>query len=239
MNIRSDALVINQCDHFGYEEFSRQGHLIRAFSLRERGVGLSRNSALMRAEGDICLFADEDIRYVDDYAGKVLGEFERHPEADLLFFNVDVCEARRTYQNRDYGRVRLYNCGRYPAYSIALRREAAHKKNVWFSLLFGGGARYSNGEDSLFIRDCISRGMRAYKTPVVIGREEERESTWFSGYHEKFFYDRGVLYAHLYGRLARAMALRFLLKHRALMCREIPVRKAYGLMCRGVREAGK
>ena len=237
MNIRTEAVIINQCGHFAYEEFSCRGHLVRAWSLRERGVGLSRNSALMRAQGDICLFADEDIRYADDYADAVLSQFAAHPEADMLLFNVDVCENRRTYHIDRYGRVRLYNCGRYPAYSFAVRREAMHRKNVWFSLLFGGGARYSNGEDSLFIRDCIRSGMRVYKTPVTIGREEERESTWFSGYHEKFFFDRGVLYESLYGKLARPIALQFLLRHRRVMCGEIPVSRAYAIMFDGLREA--
>lgn len=237
MNIRSDALIINQCGHFGYEEMMENGHLIKIYSMKEKGVGLSRNSALMRADGDICLFSDEDIIYKNDYEKKVIREFEKHPEADMLLFNVDVCEARRTYYIDSYGRVKLHNCGRYPAYSFALRREIMHRKNVCYSLLFGGGARYSNGEDSLFIRDCIKSGMKVYKTPVVIGREEERESTWFSGYHEKFFFDRGVLYEHLYGKLAKPIALRFLLKHKCVMCREIPVKRAYGLMCAGLKEA--
>ncbi|WWR15504.1 glycosyltransferase family A protein [Lachnospiraceae bacterium JLR.KK008] len=239
MNVNCDAVLINQCDHFGYEEIRRGGYLIRAYSLKEKGVGLSRNNALMRADGDLCLFSDEDIIYEDGYEKKIIGEFERHPEADMLLFNVEVCEARRTYHNDAYERVRLYNCGRYPAYSFAMRTETVHRKNICYSLLFGGGARYSNGEDSLFIRDCIRSGMRVYKTPVTIGREQERESTWFSGYHEKFFFDRGVLYEHLYGRLAKPVAMRFLLAHRAVMCREIPVKKAYELMCQGLKEARK
>lgn len=237
MNISSDAIIINQCQVFAYEEFERKGRRIRAYSLAERGVGLSRNNALLRADGDICLFADEDIVYRDDYEERVLQEFARHPEADMLLFNVDVCAARRTYHTESYGRVRQYNCGRYAAYSFAIRREKLHQKNLTFSLLFGGGARYSNGEDSLFIRDCIKKGLKVYKTPTEIGRETERESSWFSGYHEKFFFDRGVLYEHLYGWLAKPIALRFLWKHRAAMCREISLKKAYCLMCGGLKEA--
>ena len=50
--------------------------------------------------------------------------------------------------------------------------------------------------------------------PVTIGREEPRPSTWFNGYNEKFFYDRGVLYVPLYGKLAKPLALRWLLAHK-------------------------
>ena len=239
MNIHSDAVLINQCDHVGYEELPVDGWKVRVWSLQEKGVGLSRNNALLRAEGDICLFSDEDIVYDDDYRQKVLAEFVSHPEADMLLFNVDVCEARHTYHTERYGRVRQYNCGRYPAYSFALKTELMHKKNLTYSLLFGGGAKYSNGEDSLFIRDCIRSGLKVYKTPVTIGHEEERESTWFSGYHEKFFFDRGVLYEFLYGSLAKPIALQFLIRHRKTMCGEIPVGRAYALMCEGLKEARK
>ena len=52
---------------------------------------------------------------------------------------------------------------------------------------------------------------------MTIGRENGRPSTWFHGYNEKFFYDRGVLYRFLYGRAALPMAVRFLLKNRTQM----------------------
>ena len=57
MNIQSDALIVNQCDKYAYEEFEQNGRRVRCFSMAERGVGLSRNTALMRSEGDVLLLA--------------------------------------------------------------------------------------------------------------------------------------------------------------------------------------
>ena len=236
MQIGSDAIIVSQTDHYAYEEVAYKEHKIRYFATAERGVGLSRNTSLLRAEADILLFADEDIVYQEGYREKVLAEFEKHPEADMLLFNVQAVPGRETYHTDSFGRVRWYNCGRYPTYSFAVKREQVHKHNITFSLLFGGGAPYSNGEDSLFIRDCLQKGMKVYKTPVTIGAEKERPSTWFQGYNTKFFFDRGVLYSHLYGRLDKLMALRFLLAHKGEMCQEIPVKKAYQIMCEGIRE---
>lgn len=237
MGIDSDAIIVSQGERYAYEELCRDGHNIRYFSMAERGVGLSRNYSLQRASADISLFSDEDIIYEPGYEGKVLAAFEAHPQADLLFFNVQAMPGRETYHNTDFGRVRWYNSGRYPTYSLAVRTQRIHQKNITFSLLFGGGAKYSNGEDSLFIRDCLRAGLKAYRVPVTIGHERERESTWFKGYNTKFFYDRGVLYRCLYGGLAGVMALRFLLSHREVMCREIPWKEAYGIMRRAIREA--
>lgn len=236
MNIGSDAIIVSQGDDYSYQECMYQGNRIRYFSMKERGVGLNRNTALLQAEADIILFADEDIVYKSGYAEQVLSEFEKHPEADMLLFGVKAVAGRETYQIDKFGRVHWYNCGRYPTYSFAVKREKIHKKNITFSLLFGGGAKYSNGEDSLFIRECLKKGLKVYKVPVTIGEEKERPSTWFKGYNEKFFFDRGVLYSHLYGCLDRVMGLRFLLAHKNEMCGDISLKSAYKLMIKGMKE---
>lgn len=234
MRLDSEAVVINQCGRLGYEEAETGGHTVRFFSFPDRGVGRSRNEAILRADGDICLFSDGDIVYEPGYAAAIAAEFERNPDADMILFNVTVDEARRTYHITERKRVRWYNCGRYGAVSFAVRRDSLLASGVTFSLLFGGGAKYSNGEDSLFLKEFMKKGYRVYTAPVTIAREETGDSTWFAGYNRTFFYDRGVLYRYLYGRLARLMALRFLMAHRGKMCGEISVGQAYGYMRDGI-----
>lgn len=237
MNIQTDAVIVNQCDRYGYEEIENHGHKIRVYYMPERGVGLSRNTALLHAGGDVCVFSDEDIVLEEDYEALIQRAYKELPDADMILVNVKVAPARRTYWNEDIHRINRRNYGRYPAYSITAKRDALLKANVHYSLLFGGGARYSNGEDSLFLRDCLRAGLKIYSHTICIGVETERKSTWFSGYHEKFFRDRGVLYHHLYGKLALPLAFRFLWVHRDKMCREVSLRQAYSWMKAGVREA--
>lgn len=231
MGLESDAVIINQCDRLGVEEIDHNGHRVRFFSFPDRGVGRSRNEAILRADGDICLFSDGDIVYEPGYAQAVEEEFLRRQDADMILFNVTVEESRRTYHITQRKRVHWYNCGRYGAVSFALRRESLLASGVMFSLLFGGGAKYGSGEDSLFLKEFLDKGFSVYTAPVTIAREEAAgESTWFQGYNEKFFRDRGVLYRYLYGRLAGAMALRFLLAHRRILCAEVPFGQAYRWM---------
>ncbi|MBQ9134819.1 MAG: glycosyltransferase [Lachnospiraceae bacterium] len=241
MNLCTEAVIINQCDTHAKECFTvldedGKERNICAYSFCERGVGLSRNNALLRATADISLFSDDDIIYDADYEKKILEEFAAHKDADVLLFNVEVNEKRRTYYNTDFHRVRWYNCGRYPAYAIAIKTEKMHSHNLTFSLLFGGGAKYSNGEDSLFLVDCLKAGLKLYASPVKIGKEEERNSgsTWFSGYNKKFFYDRGVLYRYLYGAMAKVFGLRFLLKIKKQMCGEVTLKQAYMWLKEGI-----
>lgn len=237
MQLESDAVIINQCDRLEAEEMKYRGYDLRFFSFPDRGVGRSRNEAILRADGDICLFSDEDIVYEPGYAAAIAEEFERNSDADMILFNVTVDKDRQTYCITERKRVHWYNCGRYGAVSFAVRRESLLKSGVTFSLLFGGGARYSNGEDSLFLKEFMDKGYRVYTAPVTIAREVRTgESSWFSGYHEKFFFDRGVLYRYLYGGMARVMAMRFLLAHRSVLCGEIPLKQAYRLMKKGIKE---
>lgn len=237
MNLQADSIVINQCEENSYSEYNHNGNVIKCYSFKEKGVGLSRNNALLRATSDIVLFSDEDIVYEDGYAGKVLKAFEDNPGADMLLFNMEVEKDRATYHTETKSRVHRWNCGRYPTYSFACRREVLHKKNITFNLLFGGGAKYSNGEDSLFIQECLKKGLVIYALPINIGREVPRPSTWFNGYNDKFFYDRGVLYKYLYGRLAKPMVIRFLIRHKSSLLEEKTFKEAYSLVKKGIREA--
>lgn len=239
MNLDSEAVIINQCDRLGQEEMEYRGHKVRFFSFPDRGIGRSRNEAILRADSDICLFSDGDIVYEEGYARAIEEEFARNRKADMILFNITVEESRRTYHIEERKRVHWYNCGRYGSVSFAVKRSSLLASGVTFSLLFGGGAKYSNGEDSLFLKEFMSGGYRVYTAPVTIGREEAGDSTWFAGYNEKFFHDRGVLYHYLYGRLSPVMAVRFLLAHRGTLCETVKVKQAYSWMKEGIREGRK
>lgn len=236
MNLETDAIIVNQCDCFAYQEYTHKNRLIRCFSTAERGVGLNRNTALMRADGEICLFSDEDIIFYPGYGEIVCNAFEKNKDADVITFNFKVDPSRATFYNRSEKRIHWYNYGRYPTYAVAARTESLRRANVAFSLLFGGGARYSNGEDSLFLHDCLKKGLHLYAAADEIGQEIYRESTWFKGYSQKFFTDRGVLYHHLYGVSAKVFSLRFLWIHRSEMLKEMPLKEAYRLMKQGIKE---
>ena len=234
MGLESDAVIVNQTDHDARETVLWRGRQLKLLSRKERGVGRSRNLALDEAWGDLVLFADEDIVYDSGYAARIVQAFRRRPHTDILLFNLRVNEERRTYWNEKEKAVHRFNCGRYPTFCAAARLSSLRRAGVRFSLLFGGGAPYSNGEDSLFFTDCLRKGLKIRALPVTIGREEPRESTWFHGYDKKFFYDRGVLYAFLYGRMAELWALRFVVTKKKIMCGEIPPARAFALMKKGI-----
>ena len=238
MNISSDAVIVSQLEEKESDEFFDIGEKrILSIKSQTRGVGLNRNICIDHASADIILFADEDIVYDEGYEEKVLKEFTDHPDVDVIFFNVRVCEERRTYWTDDYKYVKWYNSGRYPAYSIAVRASKLKAAGVKYSLLFGGGARYSNGEDSLFINDMRKAGFRMLASPVVLGEEVPRPSTWFNGYNDKLFYDRGVLYHFLYGPWAMLWGFRWVYKMRPEYEKDYSYKKALKVLFQGIKDA--
>jgi glycosyltransferase involved in cell wall biosynthesis len=238
MHIASDAVIVSQGETLDSSEtFELAGRRMTSIKSTARGVGLSRNTCMANSEDDIIVFADEDIVYEEGYEGLIMREFNNHPEADIILFNVKVCEERRTYWNEGFKQVKWYNCGRYPAYSIASRNARLRVSGVKFSLLFGGGAKYSNGEDSLFLNDCLKAGLNIYATETVIGEEIPRPSTWFHGYTDKYFYDRGVLYHFLYEKYAKLFGIRWLLKTKKDYSATYPYAKAKEMLFMGVKDA--
>lgn len=199
MNIQTDAIIINQCDCFGYEEIKNGNNIVKVYSFSERGVGLSRNNALMRATGDIVLFADDDEVFVDGYEKIIINEFLKNREADFIVFDINACGSKeRNYKKITKSKQLFwYNCLKYGAVRFAVKLNCIRRKNINFSLLFGGGTKYGSGEDSIFIYDCIKKKMKIYQNSSIIAKVDMTSSSWFDGYNEKFYYDKGALFSAL------------------------------------------
>ena len=196
MNVQSDAVVVNQCDHDSLAEFEFQGHKIKWICMSGRGVGLSRNTALSHATADIILFADDDVTYATNYQAEVEKAFETNSKADVICFNIDLVNSVKNFgyrNNQKDKKLNLFNSMRYGACRIAARRKALWKKRISFSLLFGGGAEFSCGEDSLFIRDCYKNGLKLYASTYTLGQVDDSQSSWYRGVQNKLFIDRGIL----------------------------------------------
>ena len=203
--------------------------------MRERGVGLNRNTVMMRSDADICVFADDDMVFHDGYADTVQKIFEQYPNADMILFNLDEKIPKR-HKNTRVVKINSKNYGKYGAARLAFRRQRVHMAGVFFHLMFGGGAVYSSGEDSIFLHDCLKQGLKIIAVPVAVAELcDERESTWFSGYNDKFFADKGTLYAHLYGKKARLIALYNCFKHRKGRYSSYGWKQAYRRMCEGIK----
>ena len=212
MNIETNAVLANQCDRWGYDE--ADSGRVRMISTATRGVGINRNMALQLSKADILLFADDDVTYYDGALQGVIEAFEQLPDADVILFGMDMTRDGEVYEQRraPIRRARVWNSMKYGTYRIAVRRQAVRKHNIWFSTLFGGGCQYGCGEDSIFLCDCFRAGLKVYSHSHVLGTCAKDTSSWFSGYNEKYFYDRGAMLACAFKKTKHIIKWYYILK---------------------------
>lgn len=208
MNISCDAVIANQADTDQITQFQSPAGTWKMITTATRGVGLNRNIGLLAATAEIVLFADDDATYRDDMPERVVAAFRENPDADLIVFGIDYIKdgqviERRRLKNK---RLRVTNAMRYGACTIAARRDALLRHNITFHQKFGGGCPFSAGEDSLFLKTCLDHGLRVYGSTYVLGSCLKDTSSWFTGYHEKYFYDKGVLLRYLFPKVHYLMA---------------------------------
>ena len=231
MNIRCGAVLANQAD---WDQILVEGDR-KMITTTTRGVGLNRNIALLASDGDILLFADDDVVYYDDMPQQVLAAFWENPQADVLVFGMDMIKNGVVFDRRRLTnhRLRVFNAMRFGTYRIAIRRKALLRANVLFNQNFGGGCPFCSGEDSLFLKACFDRGLKVYAHEYVLGTCAKDTSTWFVGCDEKYFYDKGVLMRYLFPRVPHLMALYFAIRFKRAT--DIKMLQRICLMQQGVR----
>jgi glycosyltransferase involved in cell wall biosynthesis len=236
MNIQTDAIIGNQCDRNEITEFEYQNRMVKWFSFNERGVGLNRNNTLMRATEDIVLFADDDVVYTDGYEDTIIKFYKSHPDADVVIFNLKMKRGENSFFERvtKEGRVSRLSAIKYGTYCISARRDKLRFANVYFHMDFGGGTKYCSGEDSVFLQDCYRKRLKVYATKALIGVLDHGESTWFKGYNEKYFFDKGVLFATLFPAECYGYALIHCIKKRNKY-KTYGWKKGYWQMLKGIR----
>ena len=231
MNITTGAIIANQCGRWDHEE--KDG--ICMISTATKGVGINRNLAMQLSKADILLFADDDVCYYDGALQGVIAAFEQLPDADVIFFGLDMTRDGEVFDKRrnKVRRVHIWNALRYGAARMAVRRSAVMEKRLSFTTLFGGGCKYGSGEDTVFIADCLRAGLKAYSHDLVLGTCAKDASSWFSGYNEKYFYDRGAMVACVFPRLKHLMKYYFAWK--LTKKQNVQIKKVLRYMNMGIR----
>lgn len=194
MNISGAAIIANQTNRNCYQETNNHGHVVKMVSSMTKGVGINRNIALLNSTADILLFADDDEVLSDGYIEHVISAFEKNKKADIIAFGITYTKNGEVYKTKceEAKRKHIFNGLGYGAARLAIRRTSFLTNNIWFSHLFGGGCIYCSGEDTLFLAEAFKKKMKVYSDSFVVCKTRKDESSWFSGFDEKYFFDDGA-----------------------------------------------
>lgn len=232
--ITGDAVVINQCGRDTYDEYPTPNGVARIWSVPDRGLTKSRNMAIARSTADTCLLCDDDEVFVEHYEEKILAAYEQLPQADVIIFK--MVNRPPLFPDKVL-ELKFPKTTHVSSWQISFRRESLLRTGVRFDELLGAGTGNGAEEELKFMLDCQKAGLKIYYVPTEIASVAQEESTWFGGFTERFFEDRGATTRYILGiGLASLYGVFYAVKKRPLYRGQITPAAALKATFRGIRE---
>lgn len=235
MNLHAPAIIANQCGRY---QILQEDDIVMV-GTPTRGVGINRNIGINLTDAEYAFIADDDMVFYDNAIDILNQALETHPDAEVIIFGFDYVKdskiVRRRMQKSE--RVKLHNCLNYGICCALVKIDSIRQKNISFTTLFGGGCLYGSGEDSLFYLECVRKKIKIYTYADSVGMNLYRESTWFNGYNEKFFFDKGAWIACAFPRIKFLMMCYFTVRFKS--CSDLSIGTILKILSQGTKDYKK
>ncbi len=231
MRIKSDAVIVNQCDVNDRTEFYNNGYSIIWINSTSRGLSVSRNICLEEARGDICLIADDDIEYIDNYVEIVSNAFSEESAADIIRFQVEGIEKKFKTYSQKKKRLNVLTSLRISSVEIAFRRLSV--RNVRFDEMIGAGTDFYMGEENAFLMQCLQSNLIIYYIPQKISNLHILQSTWKNISTEKYLISRGAAFEAMNTPFTHLFIVQFALRKRYLFNKDYSLLSSIRIMEKG------
>ncbi len=232
-NINGNATVINQCDVDEYLEYKTDFGVAKYFYTTERGLTKSRNMAIRNSDADVCLLCDDDEIFVSDYEKKILSAYDLLPDADIIIFK--MLNRAPSFKDK-VQRIRFPKTMRVSSWQISFKRLSLINANVSFDELLGAGTGNGAEEELKFLTDCEKAKLKIYYVPQEIASVGQTSSTWFNGFTEEFFENRGATTRYILGVFKSSIyALYYLIRKRKMYNRHISFWNAFRSIFKGIK----
>ena len=213
MNIKTNSVIINQCNYDNEENIIIDNNIkVNIISNTERGLSKSRNLALSKARADICLIADDDLEYVDNYEKIIINEFEKNPEYDILIFKVEGKNGVFKKYSNSEKKLNFISVMKVASVQMAFRRHSIVSNKIEFNEEFGSGSNYRMGEESILLFNCLRKKLKIKYIPIKIADLYLGDSTWFNGFNKEYFYCKGACFQAMSNRLVLLFILQFAIR---------------------------
>lgn len=195
-HITSDTVIINQCDEENYKEENICNALLRTFSVTDRGLTKSRNLAILKSQADICIICDDDEIFNEGYEKAVSSAYDALPDADIIIFDMVDRPLKWGNSIKRLGYIDLMSVS---SWQITFRREKLLASGVLFDENMGAGSGNGAEEEFRFLTQCRKAKLRIYHYPFRLASVAQTQSTWFKGFDEEFFVNRGNTTRYIMG----------------------------------------
>ena len=187
-----NTIIINQ----NGEEKTVEKGIHKMICTSSKGLSKSRNIALDNSIFDISVISDDDETFFDNMEELVRKGYDNNPKADIIVFKIKNLNKRYFKKAK---RLSKYELLKVSSVQITFKTKAIKDAQIRFNEKLGAGTGNGAGEENKFLLDCYKKGLKIYFVPVEIGQLNESESSWFHGYTDKWFYNRGMSTRYILG----------------------------------------
>lgn len=143
-------------------------HDVRVIRLTSRGVTASRNEAIREATGEVLVFGEEHVTWIERGIEQVLNIFDDNPKLAVL---LGRAEDESGTLRKKYPAFRepatKWNSARVGTIELAVRPELLRRARVFFDESFGAGTDNFLGDEYIFVADANRAGLKVEYFPVT------------------------------------------------------------------------
>lgn len=233
MNISTDFILINQItnNEKKFDKFSD-----KLYTYYEKGASKSRNKGLKRATGDICILADDDVVYENNYEELIEKAYKKHPKADIIIFYVESLNKERKTKRKGNGKIGIFSLMKIRTSEITFKRNSIIEKGICFDENFGPSEKFIKGEETIFISDCLKKGLKVISVNKKIATADNRKSTWYIGVNKEFLYYQGAIFGRIYPRINKIISIQYVIRKYHLYKKNCSIIEAYRYLKKGIND---
>lgn len=175
--IKKSEVIISHQITDGSKPLKKIPKGVKYYYMYEKGLSKNRNNALKHATGDVCVVCDDDVRFLEGFEDVIINSYKKNLSAEVITFksiNLQGKE-RKKYSNKIFQHS-LVSILSVSSIEITFKRKSVLGNEISFDENFGLGAKYSSGEENIFLSDCKKKGLDLYFVPEIINKHPQKSS---------------------------------------------------------------
>jgi glycosyltransferase involved in cell wall biosynthesis len=200
-------LIINQTQNLNFS--CPHSDNINLINVNEIGLSKSRNLAIENAKADICLLADDDIVYENNFESIILNAFNLNPSADIITFKMNDFKGNSF---KDYPIIKKHNkksLSFVNSVVIAFRRNSIISNKVFFDENFGLGSTFQTADEYVFLRDALNLNLDiVFHNEVILSHPVDSSGKDVAS--DRILFAKGALFYKYYNILSFLKLIHYL-----------------------------
>jgi glycosyltransferase involved in cell wall biosynthesis len=200
-------LIINQTQNLNFS--CPHSDNINLINVNEIGLSKSRNLAIANAKADICLLADDDIVYENNFESIILNAFNLNPCADIITFKMNDFKGNSF---KDYPIIKKHNkksLSFVNSVVIAFRRNSIISNKVFFDENFGLGSTFQTADEYVFLRNALNLNLNiVFHNEVILSHPVDSSGKDVAS--DRILFAKGALFYKYYNILSFLKLIHYL-----------------------------